>query len=375
MPTKKRRRSTSEPPGGLVMLSLETFGWNEFFARSFAPFASEGYSAGRVAVQHKTQYELYTEHGELSAETTGRMQYDARSKKDLPVVGDWVVIRAREREGKATIYDILPRKSKFSRKAAGTKAEEQIVAANIDTVFLVTGLDGNFNLRRIERYLVVAWESGADPVIVLNKADLCADIEQKVLEVQAVALDVPIVAMSAIKDRGLDQVLARIKAGTTGALLGSSGVGKSTIINHLLGKELMKTRDVRETDDRGRQTTTRRELIVLPAGGLLMDTPGMRELQLWGGDEGIEDAFRDIAQLAEQCPFRNCQHGPEPGCAVQQALQDGTLDAARFASYQKLQREIAYFARREDKPADLIEKERWKKIAAARKKLNKARGR
>ena len=375
MPTKKRRRSTSEPPGGLVMLSLETFGWNEFFARSFAPFASEGYSAGRVAVQHKTQYELYTEHGELSAETTGRMQYDARSKKDLPVVGDWVVIRAREREGKATIYDILPRKSKFSRKAAGTKAEEQIVAANIDTVFLVTGLDGNFNLRRIERYLVVAWESGADPVIVLNKADLCADIEQKVREVQSVALDVPIVAMSAIKDRGLDQVLAHIKAGTTGALLGSSGVGKSTIINHLLGKELMKTRDVRETDDRGRQTTTRRELIVLPAGGLLMDTPGMRELQLWGGDEGIEDAFQDIAQLAEQCPFRNCQHGPEPGCAVQQALQDGTLDAARFASYQKLQREIAYFARREDKPADLIEKERWKKIAAARKKLNKARGR
>jgi ribosome biogenesis GTPase len=356
-------------------LSLETYGWSEFFARGFAPFVSEGYSAGRVAVQHKTQYELYTEYGELSAETTGRMQYDARSKKELPVVGDWVVIRAREREGKATIHGILPRKSKFSRKVAGTRTEEQIVAANIDTVFLVSGLDGNFNLRRLERYLVVAWESGADPVVVLNKADLCDEIERKVEEVESVALGVPIVVVSAINDRGLDQVLAHIKPGATGALLGSSGVGKSTIINHLLGRELLKTQEVRATDYRGRQTTTRRELIVLPSGGLLMDTPGMRELQLWGGDEGILDAFQDIAELARQCPFRDCQHGPEPDCAVQQALENGTLDARRFASYQKLQKEIAYFKRREDKPADLVEKERWRKIALAQKRLNKERGR
>jgi ribosome biogenesis GTPase len=193
--------------------------------------------------------------------------------------------------------------------------------------------------------------------------------------VESVALGVPIVVMSAINNRGLDQVLAHIKRGTTGALLGSSGVGKSTIINHLLGRELLKTQEVRATDDRGRQTTTRRELIVLPTGGLLMDTPGMRELQLWGGDAGILDAFQDIAELARQCPFRDCQHGPEPDCAVQQALEDGTLDVARFASYQKLQREIAYFKRREDKPAEVVEKERWKKIGAARKKLNKERGR
>ena len=357
------------------MPGLETFGWAEFFAANFAPFVSEGYSAGRVAVQHKTQYELYTEYGELSAETTGRMQFDARGKRDLPVVGDWVVIRIRRQEGKATIHDILPRKSRFSRKAAGTKAEEQIVAANIDTVFLVTGLDGNFNLRRLERYLVVAWESGADPVVVLNKADLCDDIEQKVREVESVALGVPIVVMSAINDRGLDRVLAHVRRGTTGALLGSSGVGKSTIINHLVGRELLKTQEVRATDDRGRQTTTRRELIVLPSGGLLMDTPGMRELQLWGGDEGIFDAFEDIAELAQRCPFRDCQHGPEPSCAVQQALEDGALDPDRFASYQKLQKEIAYFKRREDKPAELVEKERWKKIGAARKKLSKERGR
>jgi ribosome biogenesis GTPase len=357
------------------MPSLETYGWNQFFAANFAPFASEGYSAGRVAVQHKTQYELYTEYGELSAETTGRMQYDARSKIDLPVVGDWVVIRTREQEGKATIYDVLPRKSKFSRKAAGIKTEEQIVAANVDTVFLVSGLDGNFSLRRLERYLVVAWESGADPVVVLNKADLCDDIERKVREVESVAVGVPIVVVSAISDRGLDHVLAYVKRGTTGALLGSSGVGKSTMINHLLGREVLKTQEVRATDDRGRQTTTRRELIVLPSGGLLMDTPGMRELQLWGGEEGLVDAFGDIAELARHCPFRDCQHGSEPGCAVQQALEDGTLNPARFASYQKLQREIAYLHSRQDKTAEQVEKERWKKIAAARKKLNRARGR
>ncbi len=355
------------------MSSLESFGWNDFFAGHFAPYAEAGYSAGRVFVQHKTQYVLYTEHGELRAETTGKMQYEARSKDDLPVVGDWVVARVRANEGKATIYDLLPRKSKFSRKAAGPKTEEQIVAANIDTVFLVTGLDGNYNLRRIERYLVVAWESGATPVIVLNKADLCGNVEEIVQEVETVALSVPIVVMSAINDQGLDQVLAFIKPGTTGALLGSSGVGKSTIINHLLGEELLKTREVRATDDRGRHTTARRELIMLPSGGLLMDTPGMRELQLWGGDEGIKDAFEDIAELAQQCRFRDCQHGPEPGCAVQQALEDGTLDAGRFASYQKLQKEVAYLNRKEDKMAELQEKERWKKIIHAYKKSYKKR--
>jgi ribosome biogenesis GTPase / thiamine phosphate phosphatase len=350
------------------MLTLETFGWDDFFASHFASYAEAGYSAGRVFVQHKTQYVLYTEHGELRAETTGKMQYEARGKDDLPVVGDWVVIRIRENEGKATIYDLLPRKSKFSRKAAGPKTEEQIVAANIDTVFLVTGLDGNFNLRRIERYLVVAWESGASPILVLNKADLCEEIEPVRQEVETVALGVPIIIMSAVNNQGLDELLAHIKKGATGALLGSSGVGKSTIINHLLGEEVLKTREVRETDDRGRHTTTRRELIMLPSGGLLMDTPGMRELQLWGGDEGIKDAFDDIAELAQQCRFRDCQHGPEPGCAVQQAQEDGTLDPDRFESYLKLQKEVAYLNRKEDKTAELLEKERWKKIHAAHKK-------
>jgi len=356
------------------MQTLETFGWNEFFANSFAPFAEQGYSVGRVAVQHKTQYELYTERGELRAETTGKMQYEAQSKDDLPVVGDWVVIRPRD-ENMATIFDILPRKSKFSRKAAGKKTEEQIVAANIDTVFLVSGLDGDYNLRRMERYLVVAWESGANPVIVLNKVDLCNDIAAVIQEVDSIALGVPIIVMSAVNNQGLDELLSHIKKGTTGALLGSSGVGKSTIINHLLGEEILKTREVRENDDRGRHTTSRRELILLPDGGLLMDTPGMRELQLWGGDEGIKDAFDDITELAQQCRFRDCQHGVEPDCAVQQAITGGALAVDRFESYLKLQKEIAYLHRKEDKAAELLLKEKWKKIHAAQKKIYKERKR
>jgi ribosome biogenesis GTPase len=208
---------------------------------------------------------------------------------------------------------------------------------------------------------------------VLNKADLCDNVDEIVQEVESVALGVPVVAMSAINDQGLDQVLAFIKPGTTGALLGSSGVGKSTIINHLLGKEIQKVQEVRQTDDRGRHTTARRELIMLPSGGLLMDTPGMRELQLWGGDEGIKDAFEDIAVLAQQCRFRDCHHGPEPGCAVQQALEEGTLDPDRYESYLKLQKEIAYLNRKEDKTAELLEKERWKKIIVAHKKFYKRR--
>lgn len=354
------------------MQDLEAFGWNEFFANSFAPFAAEGYGVGRVAVQHKTQYELYTEHGDMRAETTGKMQYEARSKDDLPVVGDWVVTRPRDKD-MATIFAILPRKSKFSRKAAGKKTEEQIVAANVDTVFLVSGLDGDYNLRRMERYLVVAWESGAAPVIVLNKVDLCTDIAAVMQEVDSIALGVPVMVMSALNNQGLAELPSYIKKGTTGALLGSSGVGKSTIINHLLGSELQKTREVRADDDRGRHTTSRRELIHLPNGGLLMDTPGMRELQLWGGEEGLKDAFDDIAALAQQCRFRDCQHGVEPDCAVQAAIQTGTLTPNRFESYLKLQKEVAYLHRKENKVAELQEKERWKKIHAAHKKIYKNR--
>lgn len=341
---------------------LPQLGWNPFFEERFKPYVQESYIPARVAVQHRDRYVLYSEVGELEGEITGKMRYFAAGAHELPAVGDWVVVHARPEEKAATIVEILQRKSQFSRKVAGEKSEEQIVAANVDLVFLVTGLDANFNLRRIERYLVVAHESGAQPVVVLNKADLIGDVKSKINEVKASAGDIPIVGTVAMDGTGLDEIRSFLKEGITGALLGSSGVGKSTIINRLVGRELMTTREVRESDSRGRHATTRRELVLLPSGGLLIDTPGMRELQLWGGSEGLKNTFPDIEGLIAQCKFRNCSHTVEPNCAVRRALDDGTLDEKRYKNYQKMLREAAYVARKSDPVAERLEKERWKKI-------------
>jgi ribosome biogenesis GTPase len=343
-------------------MKLELLGWNDFFASSFAINRQQQYTVGRVAVEHKNLYIVYSEYGELTAEVTGKLRYQAVGYQDFPAVGDWVVIQVRESEKKATIYDILPRKSKFSRKLAGAKTEEQIVATNVDIVFLVSGLDKDFSLRRIERYLILAWESGANPVIVLNKADLAEDVDRTVLEVESIAPGVPIIPLSAIDRQGLEALSDYLQSGKTVALLGSSGVGKSTITNQLIGSKILATQSVRQADSRGRHTTTHRELILLPSGGLIIDTPGMREIQIWGGDEGLQETFTDIETLSQQCHFRNCQHQNEPGCAVQQALNEGILDDRRFSNYQKLQKEIAFLARKQDKRASLVEKEKWKKI-------------
>jgi ribosome biogenesis GTPase len=272
-------------------------------------------------------------------------------------------------ESAATIHELLPRKSKFVRKAPGEKVEEQVVAANIDNVFLVTGLDGDYNLKRLERYLVLAWESGANPVVILNKIDLCGDLSGLLQEVQTVALQVPILTMSALGNEGVEAMRPYLGPGLTGALLGSSGVGKSTIINQLLGEGRQKVKEVRATDSRGRHATTQRELIPLPFGGLLMDTPGMRELQLWGSGEGFDDAFEDVLALARQCRFRDCRHLAEPGCAVRSALESGALDTRRHENYLKLQKEIAYQHRKSDLMAELKEKSKWKKIHAAQKRI------
>ncbi|NOV03490.1 ribosome small subunit-dependent GTPase A [Paenibacillus planticolens] len=340
----------------------EELGWNSFFAKAFEPYLEEGYLVGRVSLEHKHMYRVLTESGEALAEVSGKMRHLAVRREDYPAVGDWVVVSVRQEEQRATIHAVLPRKSKFSRKVAGQVTEEQIVATNVDTVFLVTALNLDFNVRRLERYLVLAWESGATPVIVLSKADLCDDPEALAAEVAAVAVGVPIHVISSAENRGLEELAPYIAPGQTVALLGSSGVGKSTIVNRIYGKDILETGDIRHGDDKGKHTTTHRELITLPGGGILIDTPGMRELQLWDASEGLSTSFQDIEDLAEQCYFQDCKHENEPKCAVKGALEEGSLPQERFYNYIKLQKELAYLARKEDKGLQAAEKAKWKKI-------------
>jgi ribosome biogenesis GTPase / thiamine phosphate phosphatase len=352
-------------------LNLKSLGWNQTFEEAFKAYENQLLVPGRISVEHKGLYDVLTEHGELLGEITGKIRFNATGRHDYPAVGDWVAISAVPQEGKAYIHGILPRKSKFSRKAAGLTTEEQIVATNVDTVFLVNALNQDFNLRRLERYLLMAWESGATPVIVLSKADLCDDVQKYMDEVETIAFGVPTFAVSAESGIGLDALSSFIKEGETVALLGSSGVGKSTLANKLFGQEVLKTNDIREEDGKGKHTTTHRELLVLENGGILIDTPGMRELQLWEGDNSLSQSFQDIEAFAEQCRFRDCTHNNEPGCGVQTAIETGELDEERYNSFLKLQRELAYFARKEDQKLALAERARWKKIAGDRTRVHR----
>ncbi|WP_223701768.1 ribosome small subunit-dependent GTPase A [Sutcliffiella deserti] len=339
-------------------------GWNEFLNNSFTEYEQQGYTVGRVMLEHKRLYRVATDNGECLAEVSGKYRFETATREDYPAVGDWVVLSERQAEGKATIHALLPRFSKFSRKAAGLTTEEQIVAANVDTIFLVQSLNYDFNPRRLERYLVMAWESGANPVVVLTKSDLCQDVQGKTEEVEGVAFGVPIHAVSVKDETGLVELGRYFTRGKTVALLGSSGAGKSTLTNYLLGEEKQLIQEVRSDDDKGKHTTTYRELYLLPTGGLVLDTPGMRELQLWEADGAISHSFLDIEALAEQCYFRDCKHANEPKCAVREAIEEGTLEAARYQSYVKLQRELAFLERKNDKRAQLAEREKWKKITS-----------
>jgi ribosome biogenesis GTPase len=352
-------------------MKLEFLGWSDTFAQAFADCKIASAIPGRITSEHKGQYQLQTEAGEFSATVTGKLRHQAIQVQDYPAVGDWVVATVRPAEQRATIHQILPRRSKFSRKMVGSKTEEQVIAANVDTVFLVSGLDQDFNPRRIERYLILAWESGARPVIVLNKADLRPDVENCLRAVEAVALGVPIILLSALQSEGLSALLPYLQQGQTVALLGSSGVGKSTLTNQLLSAPVQETQSVRTGDDRGRHTTTHRELLLLPCGGLIIDTPGMRELQIWAGEESVQGTFTDIEALAKSCRFRDCQHQHEPGCAVQQAVAAGQLEVSRLVNYQKLQREVAYLSRKQNHQAYLEEKAKWKKISKKARSLGK----
>jgi ribosome biogenesis GTPase / thiamine phosphate phosphatase len=342
---------------------LTTFGWDDFFETNFKSYAAKGYTSGRVVLEHKKFFRIYTQCGEVLAEISGKLKHEAVNRKDLPAVGDWVVIRSRPERGRVMIHAVLPRRTSFARKIAGSRTEEQIVGANIDTVFLLTSLNQDFSLRRIERYLMIAWESGADPIIILSKSDLSGRVADAITEVHAVARSVPIHAVSVVTGCGLQDIAQYFRRGKTVALLGSSGVGKSTLINHLAGVDHLKVQTVRERDDRGRHTTTHRELVLLPAGGLVLDTPGMRELQLWDGDESLQLVFDDIEALAAHCFFSDCRHQDEPRCAVREALVAGTIDAGRYQSYEKLQKELEYLARRRDKLSEIMEKKKWKKLS------------
>ncbi len=360
----------------LSTVNLTDLGWDAEWVRVFDAHAAEGLVPARVAIEFNYIYRLYAESGEVQAQQAGRMRHQALAREQLSAVGDWVALKPTPGETTGTIEAILPRRSKFSRKVAGELTEEQIVAANIDTVFLVMGLDGDYNPRRLERYLILAYESGARPVVILNKADVADHLIDDIDEIQALAVGIPVHAISAKQGTGVEVIEQYLGRGRTGALLGSSGVGKSTLVNALLGEDMLKTREVRAHDSRGRHTTRHRHLILMPGDrGLLIDTPGMRELQLWSQSDGARETFDDVDALAAGCHFTDCRHREEPRCAVKQAIEDGTLTAGRLESYLKLQDELQSLDARKNAREQINVKRRFKSASQSMKKMYKSRDR
>lgn len=346
--------------------NLAGLGWDAGHTRLFQPYHELGLLPARVVCEHRQASEISLGGEPMPATCTGRLLHETSTRSDLPVVGDWVAVRLRPGEARADIHAVLPRRTKFARRAAGSAGEEQVIATNLDAVFLVTALDKNYNLRRIERYLTLAWESGAQPVVVLNKADLHPAPDSVRDEVAVLAAGAPVVALSATLDDCFPILGSWLKPRTTVALLGSSGVGKSTLINRLLGSDRQETGDLSAAVGKGRHTTTRRELFATPEGVLIIDTPGMRELQLWEVEAAtVEDTFADIARLTARCRFGDCTHTVEPGCAVQAALASGALDPGRWRNHQKLLREQARAARRSDPKLARAHRAAWRKIHLA----------
>jgi ribosome biogenesis GTPase len=334
-------------------LNLEDIGWDAFFADAFEQYAADNLIPARVSARHHGPCELMTERGRMGGIPAGKLSDD-----ELPAVGDWVAVRPLDGERKAVIEALLPRRTSFTRKEAWQRTVAQVVAANVDTVFVVTAFGFDLNPRRLERYLTAAWDSGSTPVVVVNKSDTATDPAAELLEIEPATMAVSVHAVSAVTGDGLEALDPYLQPGRTIALLGSSGVGKSTLVNRFAGREVLAVADT-SAGGRGRHTTSHRELVPLPSGAVLLDTPGMRELQLWAGEEVLDTTFSEISELAAQCKFSDCAHESEPGCAIRRALNDGTLSRERWDSYCKLQRELRALAIRKDVRLRSEERKKW----------------
>lgn len=336
---------------------IKQYGWSDTLQRAFEPHARAGHLPGRIIAQHRDSYQVATDEGELVAKASGRLMHEAEAA-GYPAVGDWVALSLNPADGAATLHAVLPRRTAFVRRAADSVQTLQVIAANIDVAFVVTSLNADLNPRRIERYLAAAWQSGARPVVVLTKSDLVDDAKEQADAIAALAADCPVLVVSARQGLGLDDLLAQVAPGETCVLIGSSGVGKSTLVNAFLGEDRMATRAIREADDQGRHTTSHRQMVLLPGGGLMLDTPGIREVGLIDAEEGLGAVFEDIERLIGSCKFNDCGHASEPGCAVRGAIESGALDPARWAHFRKLGAELAAVQSKAERLANDAERRR-----------------
>ena len=351
-------------------IELEDLGWDDFFASAFRDINRPELVPARISAQYRSNYRVFTAAGECIAEVTGKFINVTDPGLELPRVGDWVAVQIFEQEGKAIIHELFPRRTRISRKVPDRRTEEQVIAANIDEIFIIHGLDKPINLNRMERFQSMIQEGGARPVYIFNKSDLILDLQEVHTQLRS---DVPYLIANTLDNDGLAAVKAYIQPQRTYALVGMSGVGKSTMINKLVGAEIFQTREVRRGDAKGRHTTSHRELVLMPDGGLLIDTPGMREIQLWSTDDPLESAFPDIRNLAQQCRFSDCTHRSERDCAVKEAVEKGELEQERYEHYLKLEKEISYLRVRQDQWSRLEQKRQAKILHRAIKRYNKKR--
>lgn len=353
---------------------LNKLGWNDHFENQFQEYKHQGFIPARVIIQQSNNYVLCYEGEYINAELSGKFRYHAYLKKDYPAVGDWVVVQIHQNHEKAIIQALLERQSYLARKLpiaggrriqdgmiGGGSTEEQIIASNVDMVFIVVGLDDNFNLQRIERYLTITYNSGASPVIILNKTDICNCVDEYIEEIRKITKTVPIHPISVVTDQGMDVFGQYLDSNQTVTFVGSSGVGKSTIINFLLGEELQETQSVSQATGKGMHTTTHRELFFRSAGGMIIDTPGIREVQLWSDEKALDESFNDIKSLELSCKFRDCKHNTEPGCAIKQAIEDGVLSVERYESYEKQLKELRRLNKRQKELQKNLERKMKKK--------------